>query len=317
LPLGPAHIPVLLAEVVAALDPRAGETYLDCTAGLGGHAAAIAAVMDPDASGQPATIILNDADPANLEVAQHEVRVHSPRTILHALRGNFAELPHKLPALLGEGRVNLLMADLGIASPQIDDPSRGFSFSKDGPLDMRMDPSLPVSAADMVNGYPEEQLAGIIERYGEDRNARRIARKLVQSRSPDPILTTGRLAELVRAASSGGRKQGIDPATRTFQALRIAVNDELGSLEALLEAVVREAELLASKKSASWLASGARVAVISFHSLEDRPVKQAMERLISLGATDLTGGAKTATDEEVQANPRARSAKLRAVRLPG
>jgi len=318
LALGPAHIPVLLTEVIDALDPHAGEVYLDCTAGLGGHAAAIATVMDPDGAGPPATIILNDADPANLEVSDHCIRAQTPRATIHAIRGNFAELPHKLPSLLGERRVNMLLADLGIASPQVDDASRGFSFSKDGPLDMRLDPSLSTSAADMVNGYPEEQLAGIIERYGEDKNARRIARKLVQSRAADPILTTGRLAELVRAASPGGKRQGgIDPATRTFQALRIAVNDELGSLEALLEAVVREAELLASKKSASWLASGARVAVISFHSLEDRPVKRAMERLVELGAADLTDGPRTATEDEVQANPRARSAKLRAVRLPG
>src|SRR5262249_8332181 len=162
-------------------------------------------------------------DPLNLEVAQHEVRAHSPRTVVHAIRGNFAELPHKLPPLLGERRVNMLVADLGIASPQVDDPSRGFSFSRDGPLAIRMDPAPPVTAADMVNGYPEDQLAGITERYGEDRSARRIARKLVQSRATDPILTTGRLAELVRAASPSGKKQGgIDPATRTFQALRIA-----------------------------------------------------------------------------------------------
>jgi 16S rRNA (cytosine1402-N4)-methyltransferase len=267
--------------------------------------------------GKPSTVILNDADPINLEKAEYNVKAQAPRAKVHAIRANFAEIPHKLPPL--SLRANMLLADLGFASTHVDDPTRGFSFAHDGPLDMRMDPTLPISAADVVNSYPEDQIAEIIENFGEDRNARRIARKLVQSRAANPIQTTARLAELVRQASPGGKKKGghIDPATRTFQALRIAVNDELGSLDALLGAVVREAELLASNKSATWLAPGARIAVISFHSLEDRPVKKAMERLVGLGATDLTDGAATASEDEIAANPRARSAKLRAVRLPG
>jgi 16S rRNA (cytosine1402-N4)-methyltransferase len=320
----PSHIPVLLTHVVAALNPRPGEVYLDCTAGLGGHAAAIACVMEADGASaggsggaKPSTVILNDADPINLEKAEYNVKAQAPRTIVQTIRANFADVPHKVPPLAL--RANMLLADLGFASTHVDDPSRGFSFARDGPLDMRMDPTLPISAADVVNGYSEDQIAEIIENFGEDRNARRIARKLVQSRAANPIQTTARLAELVRAASPGGKKKGghIDPATRTFQALRIAVNDELGSLDALLGAVVREAELLASKKSANWLAAGARIAVISFHSLEDRPVKKAMERLVELGATDLTDGTVTASEDEMAANPRARSAKLRAVRLPG
>jgi 16S rRNA (cytosine1402-N4)-methyltransferase len=310
------HIPVLLTHVVAALDPAPGQIYLDCTAGLGGHAAAIASVMDAD-GGQASQVIINDADPLNLELATAAVRAQAPNAAVHALRGNFAELPHKLPPILKDRRVNMLLADLGVASPQIDDPSRGFSFSKDGPLDMRLDPTLPVSAADIVNGYSEDQLADIIDRFGEDRSARRIARKLVQSRAANPILTTGRLAELVRAACAAKRGTGqIDPATRTFQALRMAVNDEIGSLEALLGAVVREAELLVAHKTTTWLAAGARIAMISFHSLEDRPVKRAMEQLIGLGAVDLTSGPQSADEDEIKANPRARSAKLRAIRLP-
>jgi 16S rRNA (cytosine1402-N4)-methyltransferase len=210
----------------------------------------------------------------------------------------------------------MVLADLGFASTQVDDPSRGFSFSHDGPLDMRMDPTLPVSAADLVNSFSEEQLADVIDRFGEDRNARRIARKLVQSRAESPILTTARLAEVIRRACPGKSGQ-IDPATRTFQALRMAVNDELGTLDALLGAMVREAELLVSGRPTTWLAKGARLAVIAFHSLEDRPVKQAMGKMIQLGAIDLTHGTAVASEDEVQANPRARSAKLRAVRLPG
>jgi 16S rRNA (cytosine1402-N4)-methyltransferase len=262
-------------------------------------------------------VVLNDADPANLERASKRIRDVATATTLHVLRGNFAEIPHKLAAL--GLRAAMVMADLGFASTHVDDPSRGFSFSKDGPLDMRMDPSLPISAADLVGSLSETELARIIDQFGEDRNARRIARKLVQSRANDPILTTARLAELVRAACPrGGRGPGqIDPATRTFQALRMAVNDEIGSLDALLGAMVREAEQLASGRPTTWLAPGSRLAVISFHSLEDRPVKRAMERMVELGSGDLTDGAVTANEEETRANPRARSAKLRAVRLPG
>ncbi len=312
----PGHIPVLLTQVVTALSPRPGEVYLDCTTGLGGHARAIAAVMDADTSGSSgvsSTVILNDADPSNLERAAAAVRAQAPHTTIHTVRGNFAELPHKLPAL--GLRADTVLADLGFASTQVDDPARGFSFSHDGPLHKRMDPTLPVSAADLVNSFSEAQLADVIDRFGEDRNARRIARKLVQSRAENPILTTARLAELVRRACPGKSGQ-IDPATRTFQALRMAVNDELGTLDALLGAMVREAELLASGRPTTWLAKGARLAVIAFHSLEDRPVKQAMGKMIQLGATDLTHGTAVASEDEVQANPRARSAKLRAVRLP-
>jgi 16S rRNA (cytosine1402-N4)-methyltransferase len=257
-------------------------------------------------------VVLNDADPLNMVVAAERVRVGAPGVSVQVFIGNFAEVPNKLAA--AGMKADMVLADLGFASTQVDDPTRGFSFSRDGPLDMRMDPTLPVTAADLVNSLPESELAGIIQRFGEDRSARRIASKLVRARGESPILTTGRLADLVRSAAGNGRG-GIDPATRTFQALRMAVNDEVGSLEALLEAAVRDAERLAKEQGAQWLKPGARFAVISFHSLEDRPVKHAMERMIELGAEDLTGGARTATEPELLSNPRARSAKLRAVRL--
>jgi 16S rRNA (cytosine1402-N4)-methyltransferase len=311
----------MLAECLEVLAPGAGETYVDCTAGLGGHAAAVGGMLARRGGG--GTVIINDADPLNLTLAAEHVRAQSPGVNVHVLTGNFAEIPNKLPGLgVGGLKADMLLADLGFASTQVDDPARGFSFSHDGPLDMRLDPTLPVSAADLVNGMSEAELAAVIQRYGEDRNARRIASKLVRGRAENPINTTGRLAELVRSASPGpwrGKGGGIDPATRTFQALRMAVNDEVGSLEALLGAAVRDAERLAKGKEAEavWLKPGARLAVLSFHSLEDRPVKQAFAAIMELGGTDLTDGPRVAGEEELGRNSRARSAKLRAVRLPG
>jgi len=320
------HIPVMLDECLGVLAPGVrgpGEVYVDCTAGLGGHAAAVGARL---ASAGGGTVIINDADPLNLTRAEAHVREQAGGGVsVHVLTGNFAEVPNKLPLLAagvggggGSGglKADMVLADLGFASTQVDDPARGFSFSQDGPLDMRLDPTLPVSAADLVNGLPEGELASIIQRFGEDRNARRIAAKLVRARAESPISTTGRLAELVRSASPG-QWGGIDPATRTFQALRMAVNDEIGSLEALLGAAVRDAERLASKLEATWLKPGARFAVLSFHSLEDRPVKKAVEQIVKLGGEDLTDGPRVAGEEELSRNPRARSAKLRAVKMPG
>jgi 16S rRNA (cytosine1402-N4)-methyltransferase len=309
--MGFGHVPVLLEACVRVLRPRAGDVYVDCTAGLGGHAAAVGPLVVPGG-----TVVLNDADPLNMVVAAERVRTLAQGARVEVLTGNFAEVPHKLDGL-GGVRADVVLADLGFASTQVDDARRGFSFSQDGPLDMRMDPTLAVTAADLVNGLPEAELAGIIERYGEDRSARRIAAKLAWARAERPIETTGRLAELVRSAAGGRARSEIDPATRTFQALRIAVNDEIGSLEALLEAAIADAERAANKQPTAWLKPGARFAVISFHSLEDRPVKRAMERLVKLGAEDLTDGAVTATEEEISNNPRARSAKLRAVKIPG
>ncbi|MCE7972863.1 MAG: 16S rRNA (cytosine(1402)-N(4))-methyltransferase RsmH [Leptolyngbya sp. PLA1] len=295
------------AEVLAALRPAPEQTYVDATAGLGGHASLVAPRIVPRG-----TILLNDADPSNLARAGPAVRAAAPEVRVLTRQGNFAELPH---VLRGMGiRADMLLADLGFASSQVDDPSRGFSFSRDGPLDMRLDPTLPMSAADLVASIPESELARLIEEFGEDRHARRIARKVVQARARSPIVTTAALAEVVRSACPPGAG-GIDPATRTFQAIRIAVNDELGSLEALLGHIEREAEQLASG-TGRWLAPGARVAFLTFHSLEDRPVKRSFQRLQALGCTLHDPAFVAATPEEVARNARSRSAKLRSVTFP-
>jgi 16S rRNA (cytosine1402-N4)-methyltransferase len=309
IPMTPArrHTPVLLESVVELLAPRQGQTFLDCTAGLGGHAAAIAARLGPSG-----TVILNDVDPANLTKASETVGALGVRTV--SLRGNFADAPRVL-AERGLA-ADMVLADLGFASSQMDDPARGLAFSSDGPLDMRLDPSLATTAADLVASLPESELTRIIGEFGEDRDARRIARKLVEARRERPISTTRQLAELVRQASGRRSAGAIDPATRTFQALRIAVNDELGSLEALLSAVERGAGAAGGKPG--WLNPGARVAIISFHSLEDRPVKRSFAGLVERGlATGLTRRPVEADERELAANPRARSAKLRAIRLTG
>lgn len=307
------HVPVLLSEVLAALDPRSGQTVLDCTAGLGGHARAMAQRIGPSG-----TLVLMDLDPANLARAEANVLGdgHPPRII--ALHAPFSAAPR----LLAERGVvaDCVLADLGWSSNQIADSTRGFSFQRAGPLDMRLDPSAPVTAAELVATLPERELAQIIRDYGEDPAAGRIARAIVRARAAGPIATTDQLAKVVhevlpRRHGPGG---GIDPATRTFQALRIAVNDELGHLDALLAAVRRAA----TSASDTWLRaatvdrSGARVAIIAFHSLEDRSVKRAFASLVADGlATNRTRGAVQASAAEVQANPRARSARLRAVEV--
>lgn len=293
------------------LSPRPGETFVDCTVGLGGHASAVVGRLAPGGC-----VVLNDLDGGNLERAERAVRgaaeqASSPAPTIVALRGNYAELPRRL-AESGR-RADLVLADLGFSSNQMDDPGRGFSFSKDGPLDMRLDPTNPVTAADLVASLPEAELAGLIRDFGEDRAASRIARKLVQARRTVPITTTQGLAELVRSVC--GPSGPIDPATRTFQALRIAVNDELGSLDAFLSGVSRGAAERAAGRT-SWLAPGARVAVISFHSLEDRAVKRSFGELENRGlGTVLTPHPVGASAGEVSVNPRSRSAKLRAVRI--
>ncbi|HLP85488.1 MAG TPA: 16S rRNA (cytosine(1402)-N(4))-methyltransferase RsmH [Phycisphaerales bacterium] len=302
----PAHIPVLLDDCLRVLAPRSGETYADCTAGLGGHAAAVAKLL------APGTVILNDADPANLRAASAHVAQVSPSTRIITYHGNFAELCHRLEA--DKTPADMTLADLGFASNHVDDAARGFSFKRDGPLDMRMNPTTGPTAAELVATLPEAELARILDEYGEERMARKIARKLAEVRRKTPISTTGQLADVVRSIvpiTTGG----IDPATRTFQALRIAVNDELGSLEALLLAIADAVKQIASKR-ATWLTPGARVAIISFHSLEDRAVKQSFAKLTKAGCEDLTNGCVTAGEAEALSNPRSRSAKLRAIRLP-
>ena len=227
----------------------------------------------------------------------------------------------RLPGTLVDREIagDMLLADLGFASTQVDDPARGLSFRREGPLDMRLDPRSPVTAGELVNTLPERDLADLIWRFGEDRNARRIARKVVEARRDGPIETTTRLGEIVRSACPPGRGGGsrLDPATRTFQALQIAVNDEIGSLEALLGSVVRAARDVSSGVG-SWLRPGARVVIISFHSLEDRPVKRAFAAMCDQGlARAITRKPVRPSEVECERNPRARSAKLRAVVIGG
>lgn len=328
MPAPQGHIPVLLAQTLAALDPREGQTVLDCTAGLGGHAEALSRRVGP--SGR---VILCDLDPANLARAEARLRDlaasgQGARDVV-ALHANFAEAPRRL-AELGAA-ADAVLADLGFASTQVDDPARGFSFMGDGPLDMRMDPTRGATAADLVNSLSADELAEIIRDFGEDRAARRIAQHIAAERDRSPITTTGRLADVIRAAAGPPTRtrtgQRIDPATRTFQALRIAVNDELGSVRSLVESVARAAATLAlpaDRRAPTWLTLDARVAVIAFHSLEDRIVKQGFAELCQRSLAAPAAGdsrrkpdAVEATNDEINVNPRARSAKLRAIRLTG
>ncbi len=325
------HTPVLLAEVLTLLDPHAGDTALDCTAGRGGHAEALAQRIGPTG-----TLVLFDLDPANLDHAAARIRAlpAPPRVIARHAPFDLA------PRTLAEHglKANIVLADLGFASTHVDDPSRGFSFKRDGPLDMRLDPTSGQTAADLIANLDEDELAVIFREYGEERHARRAAQFVAQERRSQPITTTAHLAQILRRAV-GGPPGGIDPATRCFQALRIAVNDELGHLERLLTAVrhgVTRALNLAPDNSSpapsggggrvreagggtsafDWLAPGARIGIISFHSLEDRPVKQAFAALADQGAGILLSRKPvTATEAESAANPRSRSAKLRTLQV--
>ncbi|QNN25283.1 16S rRNA (cytosine(1402)-N(4))-methyltransferase RsmH [Planctomycetales bacterium ZRK34] len=292
----PGHIPVLPGPVLELLSPAAGEVMLDCTLGRGGHAGLIMPKLAPGGR-----YIGLDVDPQNLAyVAESQPNPPVPMDLVHR---NFADARGALDELEIDG-VDLQLADLGFASSQMSDPARGLSFAADGPLDMRLNPDLGATAADLVNRLPERELADLIFRYGEERLSRKIARKIVDLRDRSPINTTRQLAEVCAAAyGPRGRRQRIDPATRTFQALRIAVNDELGVLEALLAALPR------------LMRPGGRVAIISFHSLEDRLVKHTFNDWALEGLADrLTKKPVTADDQERAANPRSRSAKCRAIR---
>ena len=303
------HIPVLLAEVVALLSPRPGAAFVDCTLGRGGHAAAIIPLIEGG------TYLGLDVDGENARYAEGRLRpgaeAHGVRLVV--TRTNFAGVGGAVEAA-GIGLVDGLLADLGFASNQMDDPQRGFSFMCDGPLDMRLgraDSSagsdaaggVAGGAAGLVNTLPEAALADLIYRYGEERLSRRIARKIVERRSKSPIETTGELADLCRRAYGPAvHKSKIHPATRTFQALRIAVNGELEALDALLGTLP------------GLMSSGGRAGIISFHSLEDRPVKQAFLKMQQDGLAErLTRKPITAGPQEIAANPRSRSAKLRGI----
>ncbi len=307
-PFESLHRPVMLDEVLAALAPRADAIYLDATFGAGGYAAALleaAACM----------VIGIDRDPAACaRGAALSARYPGRLTVLH---GRFGDLAALLPAY-GVRQVDGVAFDLGVSSPQIDDPERGFSFRAAGPLDMRMDPTSGRPVADAVNALPEAELARIIAVYGEERAARRIARAIVRARTAGPITTTVALAEIVRAVLPRA-VDGIDPATRTFQALRIFINDELAELSCGLDGAER------------LLAAGGRLCVVSFHSLEDREVKTFLRarggnaprpsRHRPQADADsapaptfrvLTPRPLRPADAEVSVNPRARSARLRA-----
>ena len=301
------HVPVLVEETLHAISPKAGDTAVDCTVGLGGHALAIAGRIGPGGR-----IIGFDLDPRNLERAGQLLR--EAGADFTGVNANFVQAPQHLKEL--GLRADIVLADLGFSSSQMDDPARGMSFSVDAPLDMRLDPRAPITAADLLAVLGEKEIAEIIYQYGEDPFARRIARKLAQSRRDEPIRSTARLARLVTEAyGSRARSSRMHPATRTFMALRIAVNDELGSLQGLLEHVSRGAQEV---NRSGWLNPGARIAVIGFHSLEDRFVKQAFADLVRRGlATSLTPKGKPVgpSEDEVKVNPRSRSAKLRAVRM--
>ncbi len=298
------HVPVLLKEAIDFLAVKRGGTYLDATVGLGGHSYEIAKRL-----GAPGHLIGFDKDPAALQRAREllqgsagvspatpEASIEWPQiTLIHA---SFAEVGERVAPASLDG----LLADLGVSSLQLSDPARGFSFQAEGPLDMRMNPMSGETAEQVVNHIDERELADVIYEFGEERRSRRIARAIVRSR---PIRTTTQLVEVVAAAARSMKYKHerirIHPATRTFQALRIFVNRELDDLKALLEAAPRV------------LKPGGRLVVISFHSLEDRIVKDAMRG----GAKDkhfrlLTKKPVTANEDEIDRNPRSRSAKMRA-----
>ena len=255
------------------------------------------------------TLVLCDMDPENLAYATERASKHTKATIL-PLHCSFARLPRELAerGLRADG----LLADLGFASNQMDDPERGFSMMQEGPLDMRLDPTSPITAAQLLAAASEAELARIIHEFGEDPAARSIARFLVRTRAQSPIQTTAELARLVREAyGSRARSSRLHPATRTFQALRIAVNDELGALDGLLSQVHHGARAVAEDRP-SWLSPGSRVTFITFHSLEDRRVKQSFADMVERNhASQAVRKPLMAGDSEVAANPRSRSAKLR------
>ena len=288
----PRHDPVLLAEVVSTLAPGSGGLYVDGTVGLGGHTAAL---LEAGAG----RVLGIDRDERALEVARDRL----------AGFGDRVELVHadyrRLPELLGErglGAVQGVLVDLGVSSLQLDDATRGFSFRQAGPLDMRMDRSRGESLAEKLATVSEAELADVIYEFGEERKSRRVARAIVEARDRGRLTTSTDLAAVVRRAAGGGEWQRVDPATRTFQALRIWVNGELEGLDAFVEAAI------------GTLAPEGRLAVIAFHSLEDRIVKRTSRRLSEEGVVrQVTRRPIVPGDEEVARNPRARSARLRAM----
>jgi 16S rRNA (cytosine1402-N4)-methyltransferase len=305
MPASTLHLPVLFHEIILALQPRREGYYVDGTLGAGGHAAGILEVSQPDGH-----LLGMDLDPQAITLAHERLSLFSNRVVI--VQASYTNLREQLNRL-GWQAVNGILLDLGVSSMQLDTTERGFSFQSDAPLDMRFDPANGVTADDLVNSLSEKELADVLFRYGEERRAYQVARAIVRAR---PVHSTLQLASIVARATSGGRP-GFHPATRTFQALRIAVNRELEALESVLPQAV------------DALAPAGRLAVISFHSLEDRIVKQYFRqesrdcicpprqpvctcghhaRLREINRRPIQPG-----EAEISANPRARSAKLRVV----
>ena len=287
------HVPVLLQQAIRSLNVRAGGTYVDATLGMAGHSLEIARKL-----GGNGRLIGFDRDPEamaiarrRLEALREELDDAMPEVTLHNEPFSMAK------GLIEAASLDGLLADVGVSSLQLGEAHRGFSFQADGPLDMRMDTRRGITAEQVVNQAGEKELADLIYEFGEERRSRRIARAIVRAR---PITTTGQLARIVAAAAPAMKQERLHPATRTFQALRIRVNDELGELRTLLEA------------APGLLRPGGRLAVISFHSLEDRLVKDAMREGTRVGIYHLDSRKPiTADEEETDRNPRSRSAKLR------
>ena len=287
-------MPVLYQQVMEFLAPRPGGVYVDCTLGFAGHACGVARCL-----GAEGHLIGMDRDPQALEMARkrldelaEELGEAMPKVTLHG------EAFSRVGELLAGMQVDGILADFGVSSMQLDQPERGFSFQADGPLDMRQDTRQLLTAEQVVNEMDEKQLANLIYEYGEERRSWRIARAIVRAR---PITSTGQLARVVAGSAQAVSKERIHPATRTFQALRIYVNRELEEMETLLKAAPK------------LLKPGGRMVAISFHSLEDRIVKDAFREGAAAGIWDvLTKKPVTAEQEEMARNPRARSAKLRA-----
>ena len=298
------HVPVLIDEVMDQLAPDPDDVVVDCTAGRGGHSVELARRLGPKGR-----LILFDLDPENLRYSEARIRSQTPIEPVCVLR-SFAAAGRELQE---RGlKANCVLADLGFASNQIDTPERGLSLRFDGPLDMRLDPSIPIDARALIAMTDEKELTDIIRRYGEDPLAGRIARKIIEKRSQEPITTTAHLARIIRGSyGSRARDSRVHPATRTFQALRIAVNDELGALEALLNELSHGARR-AKKGQVGWLAPGARLALIGFHSLEDRMIKQRFVEMDREGLLERrTRKPIGPSDPEIGRNARSRSAKLR------
>jgi 16S rRNA (cytosine1402-N4)-methyltransferase len=297
------HRPVLYHEIIHALRPQRDGFYVDGTIGAAGHAIGILQASEPNGR-----LLGFDVDPQALSIARRRLEKYESRIVL--ILASYTTLGEQLDKL-GWKSVDGILMDLGISSMQLDTANRGFSFRTDAPLDMRFDPGSPVSAADLVNNLPEKELADLLYQYGEERRSRQVAKTIVQSR---PLYTTVQLAEVVARVTSGGRK-GLHPATRTFQALRIAVNNELKAIEEVLPQAVNA------------LAQGGRLAVISFHSLEDRIIKgffrhESRDCICPPSQPVCTCGHRAELREinrrpiqpqetEMAENPRSRSARLR------